>query len=231
MSPAYGQKLALNIAQSYSRFELQANDPASQARSTRLATAAAVIVVVVAAGLGLLYLTGGLGQTSTLNSTAPSSTTTARSSSPSSVASSTSSPQSSLTTSTNSTLPTPTVVLPNGTAFQVQSSFDCVAGHSVQPFNVTAASLLTGGISAGNPGVTLYVSTAQEAQTTNQGHPAMWVYTSGLVDSTSFSVALAPGSYVLWTEGGDLGCGAGIVTPLEELTTVTVTQAVTLTPS
>jgi len=105
-----------------------------------------------------------------------------------------------------------------------------VAGHSAQPFNATAASVLNGGIIAGNPGVAIYVSTAQDAQTLVEGHPAAWVYFSGLTNSTSFSVALTPGSYVFWTEGADMGCGARIVEPLEELTTVTVTEAVTLAP-
>lgn len=151
-------------------------------------------------------------------------------SSTSSLISSTSTPPSSSTVSTNTRRSTGNVIIANGTTYQVSSSFDCVAGHSVQPFNVTAASVLEGRISAGNPGVTLYVSTAQQAQTTSQGHPAAWVYSSGLTNSTSLSVALTPGSYVLWTEGADMGCGATIVEPLEELTTVTVTQAVTLTP-
>jgi len=188
-------------------------------------------VVVVAAGLSLLYRTGGLeGHTSTLNTTTPTSTTTGGSSSSSSVVTSTSFSQSISTISTNSTLSTVTVIIPEGATFQVQSSFDCLAGHSVQPFNVTATSLLEGGMSAGSPGATLYVATAQDAQTISLGHPASWVYSSGPTNSTSFSLALTPGSYVLWTEGADMGCGASIVTPLEELTTVTVTQAVTVTP-
>jgi len=109
-----------------------------------------------------------------------------------------------------------------------------VAGHSVQPFNVTVISYLEGGISAGSsagiPGVTLYVSTAQEAQTTSLGHPTAWLYTSGLTHSANFFVSLGPGSYVLWTEGADQGCGASIVTPIEVMTTVTVTEAITVTP-
>ena len=134
------------------------------------------------------------------------------------------------TISANSTLSTVTVIIPKGATFKVQSSFDCLAGHLAQPFNVTATSLLEGGIGAGEPGVTLYVSTAQDAQTTDLGHPASWVYTSGLTDSTIFNLPLAPGSYVLWTEGADMRCGASVVTPLEQLTTVIITQAVTVTP-
>ena len=98
------------------------------------------------------------------------------------------------------------------------------------PFNVTTASLLEGGISAGLPGVNVYVSTAQDAQSINLGHPDLSVYSSGLTNSTSFSVLLSPGSYVFWIEGADLECGATTVMPLEQLTTVTVTQAITLTP-
>jgi hypothetical protein len=135
------------------------------------------------------------------------------------------------TISTGSTLSTMIVIIPQGAKYQVQSSYDCLAGHSAQPFNVTASSILEGGISAGQPGVTIYVSTAQDAQTTSQGHPAAWVYSSGLANSTSFSLLLAPGPYVLWTEGADLGCGSSTVIPLEQLTTVTVTEAVTLTPA
>jgi len=135
------------------------------------------------------------------------------------------------TISTDSTLSILTVIVPLGTTYQVQSSYDCLAGHFAQPFNVTTNSILEGGISAGQPGVTIYVSTAQDAQTVKLGHPAAWVYTSGLTNSTSFSLLLHQGSYVFWTEGADMGCGASTITPLEQLTTVTATQAVTLTPS
>jgi hypothetical protein len=134
------------------------------------------------------------------------------------------------TISANSTVSTVTVVIPKGATFQVQSSFDCLAGNFAQPFNVTAPSLLEGGIGAAEPGVTLYVSTAQGAQTIDLGHPASWVYTSGLTEATTFNLPLSPGSYVLWTEGADMRCGAKVVTPLEQMTTVIITQAVTVTP-
>ena len=123
-----------------------------------------------------------------------------------------------------------TTIIPQGTTYQVQSSYDCLAGHLAQPFNVSATSLLGGGMNATEPGVTVYVTTVQGAQTVTQGHPAAWLYASSLADSTSLNVDLAPGSYVLWIEGADLGCGASTVTPLEQLTTVTVTQAITLGP-
>jgi hypothetical protein len=132
------------------------------------------------------------------------------------------------TVSTTTSSPGTSVIIPLGTAYQVQSSYDCVAGYVVQPFNVTVASILQGAINATKPGVTLYVATLQDAGTTTMGHPAAWIYSSGLTNSTNFSVPLAPGSYVFWTEGADLGCGATIVTPLEQETTVTVTEAVAL---
>jgi hypothetical protein len=197
---------------------------------------AAVLVVIVAAGL--LSLPGGLkGSTSTSTSTTTTKTTTAPPtttiSGPSSSLSVTStaffSPSVS-TISANLTVSTVTVIIPKGATFQVQSSFDCLAGNFAQPFNVTASSLLEGGIGAPEPGVTLYVSTARDAQTTDLGHPASWVYTSGLTDATTFSIPLSPGSYVLWTEGADMRCGAKVVTPLEQMTTVIITQAVTVAP-
>jgi len=134
-----------------------------------------------------------------------------------------------ITTSTGSTS-AGTVIVPQGTTYQVQSSYDCLAGHAAQPFNVTASSNLEGAISAGQPGVTLYISDVQDAQNLSMGHPALWVYTSGLTNSTNFKVLLAPGSYVIWIEGADLGCGASTVEPLEQLTTVTITEAITLIP-
>ncbi len=134
------------------------------------------------------------------------------------------------TTTVTSTAISATVIVPQGTTYQVQSSYDCLAGHSAQPFNVTTTSLLEGAITAGQPGVTIYITTAQDAQELYQGHPEVWLYSSGLTNSTSFSLDLAPGSYVIWTEGADLGCGATVVTPLEQLTTVTVTQEVSLGP-
>jgi hypothetical protein len=200
--------------------KVPANGPASPARSAVFIAVAVILVVSVAVVVGLLYridrmYSGGTSTIPTVSSSSPAPISTT----------------SSTSTSTNSTLSGVTVILPEGATYQVSSSFDCVAGNSAQPFNVTAPSRLEGGITAGGPGVTLYVSTAQDAQTLNEGHPTAWIYTSGLTNSTNFTVALAPGSYVLWTEGADMGCGATIVEPLEELTTVTVTQAVTVAPS
>ena len=139
---------------------------------------------------------------------------------------------STISTTTNTTLvsttPTTDVIFPQGTSFQVQSSYDCLAGHDERSFNVTAVSNLEGAINASHPGVTIYISTAQDAQSVTQGHPSSWIYSSELTSSTSFNVSLQPGSYVLWIEGADLACGATIVTPLEELTTVTVIQSIVL---
>jgi hypothetical protein len=183
---------------------------------TRLAFAIVIAALVISASaLSYASLEATVTRTVT-TSGSPSSTTT-------------------LSTSTESTGPsssssTGTVIVPQGTTYQVQSSYDCVAGHVAQPFNVTSSSNLEGAISAGQPGVTLYVSDAQDVQDLNMGHPALWAYTSGLTNSTSFKSLLVPGSYVIWIEGADLGCGATIVTPLEQLTTVNVTQAVTLIP-
>ncbi len=138
----------------------------------------------------------------------------------------------STSTASTSTLSTATIIiLPKGAIFQVQSSYDCMAAHFAQPFNATTISHIEGGISATQPGVTVYISTVHEAQKIISGHPAEWIYSSGLTNSTSFRVLLDQGSYVLWTEGADLGCGATIVMPLELLTTVTVTQAIFLTPA
>ncbi len=105
-----------------------------------------------------------------------------------------------------------------------------MAGHFAQPFNITTISYLEGGINVTNPGVTVYVSTTQQAQTTNLGHPIQWAYSANVTNSTTFKVILPSGSYVLWIEGADMGCGATIVTPLEQLTVVTVTQAIMVTP-
>jgi hypothetical protein len=123
-----------------------------------------------------------------------------------------------------------TVVLPAGTSLQVSSSFDCVAGHYATGFITQSNSVLKGGFVSGRPGVTLYVATAQQVSSTFQGHPADWVFTTGLVNSTSFSVALTPGSYFVWIEGANMNCGSQIVTPLEELTTVNVTQGFIVNP-
>jgi hypothetical protein len=105
-----------------------------------------------------------------------------------------------------------------------------VAGHVDIGFNVTAPSVFAGGLNASDPGVTVYVSTLQDAQTLTMGHPSTWVYSSGLTNSTDFSVPLGTGSYVIWLEGADMGCGQSVVTPLELLTDVTVDQAFTLMP-
>jgi len=77
----------------------------------------------------------------------------------------------------------------------------------------------------------MYVATSQEAGTIYQGHPASWVYSTGLVNSSTFSVLLSPGSYVVWIEGADQNCGSSIVMPLEMLTQVNITQAFTTTPA
>ncbi len=126
---------------------------------------------------------------------------------------------------------TASVILPAGTTLTVSSSFDCVAGHYSLDFSMPEQSTLTGGFSAGTPGVTAYVATAQQADFTFQGHPTSWVYSTGLVTSSHFAVVLSPGSYVVWIEGADQGCGSGIVTPLEMLTQVNITEGFTLTPA
>jgi len=134
---------------------------------------------------------------------------------------------SSITSSSNTT----DILIPRGTTYQVQSSYDCLAGHNSNTLFVTTRSLLSGGISTTPPGVTLYVSSASDATTTESGHPATWTYSSGLTNSTTFSLLLAPGTYVLWTEGADLNCEATTVTPLEQETTVTVMQSIALVPA
>ena len=120
------------------------------------------------------------------------------------------------------------VILPANTSLHVSSSYDCVAGHFSLQFSVPEQSTLTGGFIAGAPGVTLYVATAQQASTTFQGHPADWVYASGLESPSRFSVSLSPGPYVVWIEGADLNCGSQIVMPLEQLTQVNITEGFTL---
>jgi hypothetical protein len=121
------------------------------------------------------------------------------------------------------------VILPANTSLQVSSSYDCVAGHFSLQFSVPGRSTLTGGFSAEAPGVTVYIATTQQAATTFQGHPTNWAYTTGLENSSRFSVSLSPGSYVVWIEGADLNCGSQIVTPLEQLTQVNITEGFTLT--
>lgn len=118
-----------------------------------------------------------------------------------------------------------TELLPAGETFQVSSSYDCVAGHYTVPFDVQVQSALSGGFRSGVPGVSLYVSTTQQAMTTTQGHPSTWLYSTGLQTSANFTVPLESGSYVIWVEGADENCGASVVMPLEQLTTVNVTQS------
>jgi len=118
-----------------------------------------------------------------------------------------------------------TVILPAGTVIQVSSSYDCVAGHYSVPFSTQDQALLTGGFSAEAPGVTLYVATSQQASVVSQGHPSGWVYSTGLQNSSRFAINIPPGTYVIWIEGANLNCGAHIVMPLEQLTTVTITEA------
>jgi hypothetical protein len=181
---------------------------------------AAVFVVLVLVALGWVYFEDkppvGCCMTTTMSTTSSQSVSTDS------------------TNSTNSTSSNSTILLAEGTTFQVSSSFDCVAGNFNQTFSVNSFATLQGGISAAGAGVTLYVSTAQQAQTLYEGHPSMWFYSSGLSNSTSFSFTLVPGSFVFWVEGADMGCialgGGGVVEPLEMLTNVTVTQAVTLVP-
>jgi len=123
-----------------------------------------------------------------------------------------------------------TDILSAGTSFTVTSSMDCVASHYSAAFYVPAIATLTGGFMAKAPGVTAYVATADDANTTFQGHPSNWVYTTGLATSAQVSIVLSPGSYVLWVEGADENCGSEIVTPLEMLTTVNITESVALSP-
>lgn len=118
------------------------------------------------------------------------------------------------------------VVMTAGTSFTVQSSWDCLATHYSEVFDVVKSSTLEGGFNA-TGFVTLYVSTAQQAGDVLQGHPSSWIYSSGPVNVTSFSVNLPQGQYVLWFEGENSGCG-GIVEPLEMLVNVTVTNSITL---
>ena len=121
-----------------------------------------------------------------------------------------------------------TVILPAGTAIQVSSSYDCVAGHYTLPFSAQTETTLNGGFSAEAPGVTLYVATSQQASDVFQGHPSSWVYSTGLQNSSRFAVSMPPGAYVVWIEGADLNCGAHIVMPLERLATVNITEAFVL---
>jgi hypothetical protein len=124
---------------------------------------------------------------------------------------------------------TASVILPADTTLAVASSADCVATRYSINFSVPERSTLTGGFSAEEPGVTAYVATTQQAATTFQGHPAAWDYSTGLVNSSQFAVVLFPGSYVVWIEGADQGCGSSTVMPLEMLTQVNVTESFALT--
>jgi len=207
---------------------MRASQRGGQARSVGLVVV--IIAVLMAAGLGVVYFAGhqGLLGTTSVNTIYVHPTTT--SSFYSSSTSTTVSTNSSSSTSSSTTLAGSTI-LARGSTYQVSSSFDCVAGHFSQNFTAAVGSNLSGAINATNPGVTLYVSTAQEALSISDGHPSTWVYDSGLTNSTSFNVGLSPGAYVLWIEGDDMGCGATVVEPLEMLTTVTVTQAILLEPS
>jgi len=132
-------------------------------------------------------------------------------------------------TPTRETSAAVSMILPAGTVFKVSSSFDCVAGHYSLNFSAPEQSALVGGFRADAPGVTAYVATSQQANSTIDGHPVSWVYSTGLVNSSHISLLLSPGSYVLWVEGADQNCGAGIVTPLEILTQVTVTDGFVVT--
>lgn len=122
------------------------------------------------------------------------------------------------------------VILPAGASFTVTSSMDCVASYYSQPFYVPAESTLVGGFTARAPGVTVYVATTYQANTTFQGHPGNWTYATGLATSSQISIALSPGSYILWVEGADQNCGSKIVTPLEMLTIVNITQSFAVSP-
>jgi len=122
------------------------------------------------------------------------------------------------------------VLIPAGTTITVTSSLDCVASHFQLPFGADT-SVLTGAFSAGGLGATLYIATQQQASNLTQGHPSQWVYETGPTNSTSFSVSLPQGSYVIWIEGANRNCGASISEPLEVLTQVNVTQAFALNPA
>ena len=132
------------------------------------------------------------------------------------------------TTTNTSVAPGGFVILPAGTILQVSSSYDCVAGHYSVPFTIETPSMLWGGFTASRPGVTVYVATTQQASDVFQGHPSTWTYSTGLQNSTHFTVALGAGSYVVWIEGANMNCGAPIAMPLEQLTTVNITQAFTI---
>lgn len=186
---------------------MQANRLTPQARSAGLVVV--VIAVLIVAGLGAIYLAPHAGP---LPCTSCAST-------------------SSSSTSTNATSSSSTLLIPESTTFLVSSSFDCVAGHFDLNFTATLNSTLVGAINATSPGVTAYISTAEQALNVTDGHPSMWVYDSGLSNSTSLDVAVTPGAYALWIEGDDMGCGATVVEPLEMLTTVIVTENISLEPS
>ncbi len=124
-------------------------------------------------------------------------------------------------------LPNEQVILAGNSSFVITSSLDCLAGHYSANFTVDYARSLSGAFNS-TAGVTMYVATAQEAALTSEGHPSAWVYSTGQTNSTGFSVPLSPGTYVVWFEGSDQGCGGGVVAPLEWLTTVNITTAFVL---
>jgi hypothetical protein len=189
-----------------------------------IAVVAAVALVAVA---GISGYVAGIGAERSSTSTLTSiSTTTVTAATPS--------------LTNTSTTSGPTVILPAGLTFQVQSSWDCSASYFAVPFNVTAAgATLQGWINATNPGVSIYLATAQRARSTVNGHPDLYMYgclpSNPGCSSTSNRLwfSFPPGqqsSFVLWIEGADMGCGASAVTPLEQMTNVTVSQAVTVIP-
>ena len=63
------------------------------------------------------------------------------------------------------------VVMAAGTSFTVQSSWDCLATHYSEVFDVVKASTLEGGFNATGD-VALYMSTAEQAGDVVQGHPS-----------------------------------------------------------
>jgi hypothetical protein len=58
------------------------------------------------------------------------------------------------------------VILPVNTSLKVSSSYDCLASHYSLNFSLADQSTLTGGFSAEEPGVTVYVATVQQAAST-----------------------------------------------------------------
>ncbi len=120
------------------------------------------------------------------------------------------------------------VLIPAGTSFEVSSSYDCVAGHYAMDFTVQTESELTGTLSSGVVGLTLYVATLQQSGVTSEGHPSSWVYSEGVGNATSVSATLPQGSYVFWVEGADMNCNSSVVEPLEMLTKVVLASPLVL---